>query len=41
MPGATAERALELGLKTGDPLFPEPEIRKALASWGSKSVAAR
>lgn len=39
--GTTAGRALELGLKAGDPLFPEPEIRKALASWGSKSVAAR
>ncbi len=39
--GTTAEHALELGLKAGDPLFPEAEIRKALASWGGKSVAAR
>jgi hypothetical protein len=39
--GTTADRALELGLKAGDPLFPEAEIRKALASWGGKSVAAR
>ncbi len=36
-----AERALELGLKAGDPLFPEQELRKALASWSQKSVAAR
>jgi len=39
--GTSAEHALELGLKAGDPLFPETEIRKALASWGGKSVAAR
>jgi hypothetical protein len=39
--GTSAGRALELGLKAGDPLFPEPEIRKALAGWGGKSVAAR
>jgi tetratricopeptide (TPR) repeat protein len=39
--GTAAERALELGLKASDPLFPEQEIRKALTSWGSKSVAAR
>ena len=39
--GTNAEHALELGLKAGDPLFPETEIRKALASWGGKSVAAR
>jgi hypothetical protein len=39
--GTNGGRALELGLKAGDPLFPEPEIRKALASWGEKSVAAR
>src|SRR5450432_2541995 len=32
--GTNGGRALELGLKAGDPLFPEPEIRKALASWG-------
>jgi hypothetical protein len=39
--GTNAGHALELGLKAGDPLFPEPEVRKALASWGGKSVAAR
>jgi tetratricopeptide (TPR) repeat protein len=39
--GTAAERALELGLKAGDPLFPEQELRKALASWSQKSVAAR
>jgi hypothetical protein len=39
--GAAAERALEAGLKASDPLFPEQEIRKALASWSQKSVAAR
>jgi Protein of unknown function (DUF2911) len=39
--GTSAGRALELGLKAGDPLFPEPEIRKALAGWGGKNVAAR
>jgi Protein of unknown function (DUF2911) len=39
--GGAAERALELGLKAGDPLFPEQEIRKALASWSQKSVASR
>jgi hypothetical protein len=32
--GTNAGRALELGLKAGDPLLPEPEIRKELASWG-------
>jgi hypothetical protein len=39
--GTTAEHALELGMKAGDPLFPEVEIRKALANWAGKSVAAR
>jgi Protein of unknown function (DUF2911) len=39
--GTAAERALEMGLKAGDPLFPEQEVRKALASWSQKSVAAR
>src|SRR5205814_5043663 len=39
--GAAAERALEAGLKAGDPLFPEHEIRRAIASWSQKSVAAR
>ena len=39
--GAAAEHALELGLKAGDPLFPESEIRAALARWGGKNVAAR
>jgi tetratricopeptide (TPR) repeat protein len=38
---AAAERALELGLKAADPMFPEPEVRKAIESWGRKSVAAR
>jgi Protein of unknown function (DUF2911) len=36
-----AELSLELGLKSGDTLFPEAEIRKAATSWGSKSVASR
>jgi Protein of unknown function (DUF2911) len=36
-----AERAFELGLKANDTFFPEAEIRKALADWGQKSVAAR
>jgi len=31
----------ELGLKANDAFFPESEIRKALADWSSKSVAAR
>jgi hypothetical protein len=39
--GATAEHVLELGLKTGDPQFPEADVRAALARWGAKSVAAR
>jgi hypothetical protein len=39
--GASAEHALDLGLKASDPLFPEAEIRKALSRWGGKSVAAR
>jgi hypothetical protein len=37
----SAERAFELGLKANDAFFPEAEIRKALAEWSSKSVAAR
>jgi hypothetical protein len=36
-----AERAYALGLKSGDPLFPEPEVKKAAADWGAKDVAAR
>ena len=36
-----AERAFELGLKANDTFFPEAEIKKALADWGQKSVAAR
>jgi hypothetical protein len=36
-----AEQSLELGLKAGDTLFPEADIRKALADWSGKSVAAR
>jgi hypothetical protein len=39
--GVVAGRALELGLKASDGLFPEAEVRQALASWGQKSVAAR
>jgi len=35
------ERAFELGLKANDTFFPEAEIKKALADWGQKSVAAR
>jgi tetratricopeptide (TPR) repeat protein len=38
---AAAEQALELGLKSGDPLFPETEIRQSATDWGNKSVAAR
>ena len=36
-----ADQTLELGLKAGDALFPEAEIRKAAADWGNKGVAAR
>jgi tetratricopeptide (TPR) repeat protein len=36
-----AEQALELGLKAGDSLFPEYEIRKAASDWGNKNVASR
>ncbi|HXJ23731.1 MAG TPA: DUF2911 domain-containing protein [Polyangia bacterium] len=36
-----AEQSLELGLKAGDALFPEVEIRKAAQDWGNKSVASR
>jgi hypothetical protein len=36
-----AEHAFELGLKANDTFFPETEIKKALADWGQKSVAAR
>jgi hypothetical protein len=36
-----AELSLELGLKSGDALFPEAEIRKAASDWGNKSVASR
>ena len=36
-----AEQSLELGLKSGDALFPEAEIRKAALEWGSKNVASR
>jgi Protein of unknown function (DUF2911) len=38
---AAGERALELGLKANDGSFPEAEIKKTLADWGQKSVAAR
>ncbi len=38
---AAAEQALELGQKAGDALFPETEIRNAVAEWGTKGVAAR
>jgi hypothetical protein len=38
---ATGERAFELGLKVNDASFPEGEIKKTLADWGQKSVAAR
>ena len=36
-----AEQSLELGLKAGDTLFPEADIRKAATDWANKSVAAR
>ncbi len=36
-----AELSLELGLKAGDTLFPEADIRKAATDWANKSVAAR
>jgi DUF2911 family protein len=36
-----AGHALEEGLKSRDPLFPEPELRKALADWDQKNVATR
>jgi hypothetical protein len=38
---AAADQALQLGQAAGDPLFPEAEIRKAVADWSNKSVAAR
>jgi hypothetical protein len=38
---AAGERAFELGLKANDTSFPETEIKKTLADWGQKSVAAR
>ncbi|HXJ23880.1 MAG TPA: DUF2911 domain-containing protein [Polyangia bacterium] len=36
-----AERAYGLGVKSGDPIFPAPEIKKAAADWSAKDVAAR
>ncbi len=36
-----AERAYDLGLKSGDAFFPEAELRKARSDWSQKSVAAR
>jgi DUF2911 family protein len=36
-----AERAYDLGLKSGDAFFPEAELRKARSDWSLKSVAAR
>jgi hypothetical protein len=38
---AAAERAFEIGVKSNDTFFPEAEIKKALADWAQKSVAAR
>ena len=36
-----AGQALDLGLKANDTFFPEADVRKALAGWADKSVAAR
>ncbi|HVZ87106.1 MAG TPA: DUF2911 domain-containing protein [Polyangia bacterium] len=36
-----AGQSLELGLKSSDTFFPEADVRKAIAAWADKSVAAR
>ena len=39
--GREAQRAYDLGLKSSDAAFPEAEIKRTLAAWGQKSLAAR
>jgi hypothetical protein len=36
-----AQRAYDLGIKSGDASFPEAELKRALGEWNQKSVAAR
>ena len=36
-----AQSAYDLGLKSSDPAFPEAEIKRTLADWGQKNLAAR
>jgi hypothetical protein len=39
--GREAQLAYDLGLKSGDAAFPEAEIKRTLADWDQKSLAAR